>query len=169
MTHQTNPSVRRPLHIPMDRVVAWFDGASQLGGTQCGAGGKININSHSSIHWTLNCCQGTNTKAELIGAWTSLILASRHTDALLLLGDSKITIDWLKGKANLQVAALNCWKARTLDATLLFRHLTFQHIYREENLVADSLSKKALLLPPCQIFFSYWEDGHEGIPHKIML
>jgi hypothetical protein len=115
-TFKSKPTVRRPLHIPVDRAVAWFDGASQLGGSLCGAGGQIKINSHSSIHWTLNCCQGTNTKAELIGAWTSLILASRHTDVLLLLGDSKITIDWLNGKADLQVAALNSWKARTKDA-----------------------------------------------------
>jgi ribonuclease HI len=117
----------------------------------------------------LNCCQGTNSKAELIGAWTSLILASRHTDVLLLLGDSKITIDWLNGKVDLQVAALNSWKKRTKEASLLFRNLTFQHIYREENKVADSLSKKALHLPPNQIYFSYWEDGHEGITHKLNL
>jgi hypothetical protein len=106
-TLQSIPSIRRPLHIPVNRVVAWFDGASQSGGSLCGAGGHIKINSHSSIHWTLNCCQGSNTKAELIGAWISLYLASRHTYVLLLLGDSKIIIDWLNGKADLQVAALN--------------------------------------------------------------
>jgi ribonuclease HI len=117
----------------------------------------------------LNCGQGSNTKAELLGAWTSLVLASRHTDVLLLLGDSKITIDWLNGLADFRVAVLNCWKDRTKDATQLFRKLTFQHIFREENSEADSLSKKALLLPPSQICFSIWEDGNEGPAYKIML
>jgi len=94
-------------------------------------------------------------------------LASHHTDDLLLLGDSKIIIDWLNGLADLRVAALNCWKARTKDATLLFRNLTFQHIFREENKEADSLLKKALRLPPSQIYLTFWEDGHEGISYKI--
>jgi ribonuclease HI len=168
-TLQSKPPDRRPFHIPFDRAVAWFDGASQQGGALCGAGGKIALNPHTCICWTLNCGQGTNTKAELIGAWTSLVLASRHTDVLLLLGDSKLTIDWLNGLADFRVAALNCWKDRTKDATLLFSKLTFQHIFREENSEADSLSKKALLLPPSQISFSYWEDGNEGPTYKINL
>jgi hypothetical protein len=56
-----------------------------------------------------------------------------------------------------------------MEASLLFRNLISQHIYREENKVADSLSKKALHLSPNQIYFSYWEDGHEGITHKLNL
>jgi ribonuclease HI len=166
---QVKPTIQQPLFIPLDRAVTWFDRASQQGGALCGAGGKLILNSHSSISWMLNCRQGSNTKAELIGAWTSLILASRHTDDLLLLGDSKLTIDWLNGLADFRVAALNSWKERTKDATLLFRKLTFQHIFREENKEADSLSKKALHLPPSQIFYTFWEDGHEGTSHKLNL
>ena len=108
-------------------------------------------------------------KAELLGAWASLTLACRHTDELLLLGDSKITIDWLNGLADFQVVALECWKERTQDATLLFRKLAFSHIYREENNEADTLSKRALHLPPGQICFTKWEDGNEGPAIKIKL
>jgi ribonuclease HI len=168
-TLQPKTSDWQPFQIPVDRAVASFDGASQQGGALCGAGGKIALNPHTSIRWTLNGGQGTNTKAELIAAWTSLALASRHTDTLLLLGDSKLTIDWLNGLADFHVAALNCWKDRTKDATLLFSKFTFQHIFREENSEADFLSKKALLLPPSQISFSYWEDGNEGPINKINL
>jgi ribonuclease HI len=155
--------------IPLDRAVAWFDGASQQGGELCGAGGKLILNAHSSISWMINCRPGSNTKAELIGAWTSLILAHRHTDNLLLLGDSKLIIDWLKGVADFQVAALNSWKERTKDATLLFRNLTFQHIFREANKEADTLSKKALHLTPNQIFYTFWVDGHKGNSYKLNL
>jgi hypothetical protein len=105
---QPKPPNRQPFQIPFDRVVAWFDGASQQGGALCGAGGKIALSTHSIIRWTLNRGQGSNTKVELIAAWASLVLASRHTDTLLLLGDSKLTIDWLNGLADFHVVALNC-------------------------------------------------------------
>jgi hypothetical protein len=61
--------------LPFDKAIAWFDGAAQLDGSLCGAGGHIFINSHTSYRWTLNGGQGTNTKVELLGAWDSLILA----------------------------------------------------------------------------------------------
>jgi len=168
-TPQIQPLIRHPFQFPTDRAVPWFDGASQQGGALCGAGGEIALNPHSCIRWTLNCGQGSNNKAELLGAWTSLILESRHTEDLLLIGDSKLTIDWLNGLADFRVAALSCLKDRTKDASLLFKKLTFQHIYREENSDADFLSKKALFLPPSQICFSYWEDGNEGLTYKIKL
>jgi ribonuclease HI len=149
------PSHRHKLVIPLDRVVAWFDGAAQQGGSPCGAGGKIALNSHTCFRWTLNCGQGTNMKAKLLGAWASLILACRlHTDELLLLGDSKIIIDWLNGQADFHVVALERWKERTQEATLSIRNLSFSHIYREENSEADTLSKKALHMPSGQICFT---------------
>lgn len=102
-------------------------------------------------------------KAELLSAWASLILASRmHTDELLLLGDSKIIIDCLRGQADFHVAALESWKERTQQATHLFRKLSFTHIFREENSEADTLSKKAFFMPPGHFCFTKWEDGNEG-------
>jgi hypothetical protein len=163
------PPIRHKFAIPFDRAVAWFDGAAQQGGALCGAGEKIAVNSHTGICWTLNCGQGSNMKAELLGEWVSLILTCCHTDELLLLGDSKITIDWLNGLVEFQVAALECWKERTQDATLLFRKLSFSHIYRERNSEANTLSKKALHLPPGQICFTKWEDGNEGPAITIKL
>jgi hypothetical protein len=98
-----------------------------------------------------------------MGAWASLILAQRlDINELLLLGDSKVIIDWLNGQADLQVAALECWKERTQEATRHIKNLSFSHIYREDNSEADTLSKKALSMPLGQIRFSQWEDGNEG-------
>ena len=135
----------------------------------CGAGGIIALSTHTIIRWTLNGGQGSNTKAELIAAWASLLLASRHSDTLLLLGDSKLIIDWLNDLSDFHVAALLCWKDRTRKAISLFSKLTVQHIYREENSEADLLSKQALLLPMSLLRFSYWEDGNEGPIYKINL
>jgi hypothetical protein len=163
------PPIRHKFVFPIDRAVALFDRASQQGGALCGAGGKIALNPHTCIRWTLNCGQGSNMKAELLGAWASLVLANRHTDELLLLGDSKLTIDWLNGLDDFQVTVLECWKERTKDATLLFRKLSFNHIFREENNEADTLSKRALHLPSGHICFTIWEDGNEGPAIKIKL
>jgi ribonuclease HI len=149
--------------------VAWFDGASQQGGALCGAGGEIVLNSHSCIRWTLNCGHGSNTKAELLGAWVSLVLASRYTEDMILLGDSKLIIDWLNGRADFQVAVLGSWKERTKEAALSYKNLSFQHIFREENSEADSLSKNSLHLPSGYICFAFWEDGNEGPTNKIKI
>ena len=128
--------------LPFDKAIAWFDGATQLDGSLCGVGGHIFINFHTSYRWTLNDGQGTNTKAELLGAWASLILAQRlNIEVLLLLGDSKVIIDWINDKVELRSAALECWKERTTEAKRLFKSFTTTHIYREENNIADQLSK----------------------------
>ena len=151
-------------------MVAWFDGAAQQAGLFCGAGGIITINAQTVYRWTLNCGTGSNTKAELLAAWASCILASRlHITELLLLGDSKLIIDWLNGRADFHVAELASWKERTWEATKQIQHLTSSHIYREENLEADRLSKIALSMPPGHISFTRWEEGNEGLSSRILL
>jgi ribonuclease HI len=115
-------------------------------GNNCGAGGHIRINGYKSYKWYFNCGSGTNTKAELLGAWALLTLASRLSILEFhVQGDSNIIIEWLKGKSRLQVAALECWKVRIGELKKLFQKITFAHVYRDYNKVADSLSKFALL------------------------
>ena len=103
----------------------------------------INITEHSTYKWTLNCGHGTNTMAEFLGVWASLTLASRLsiTD-FIVLGDSKIVIDWLNNKGALQVVTLDSWKDRIFELIKLFRTISFAHILREESQEADSLSKQ---------------------------
>lgn len=172
--HQLQPTNstkhRHRFAYPMDREVAWFDGASQKNGSQCGAGGKITLNTHTSYRWTLNCGTGSNMKAELLGTWASLNLARRlHIVDLLLLGDSKVIVDWLNGQADLKAAALESWKERTIEISHCFRNLNVTHIYREDNSEADSLSKLALLMPPGQLRYTKWVEGHAGPTINIRL
>jgi hypothetical protein len=71
-----------------------------------------------------------------MGAWASLILAQRlNIEVMLLLGDSKVIIDWINGKADLRTTALECWKERTIEATRLIKSLSASHIYREDNVL----------------------------------
>lgn len=92
----------------------WFDGAVHSNGLNCGTGGLIRVSKNSCYCWTLNCDLGTNTKAELLGAWASILLATRlNLSDFQLLGDSKIVIDWLNSKGKLQVSSLLAWMDRT--------------------------------------------------------
>jgi hypothetical protein len=78
------------------------------------------------------------------------------------LGDSKIIIDWCNNRGKLQVISLNCWKVRFRELNKYFSKLSFSHIFREYNMEADKLSKKALKEPEGKIYYSQWEDGNEG-------
>jgi ribonuclease HI len=106
---------------------------------------------------------GTNTRAELLGVWATLILATRlDMKDLQVYGDSKIVIDWLNCRGNLQVISLVGWKDRIKELATSFRTIRFAHIYREQNREADALSKKALQIPEGKIMYNKWIEGHEG-------
>jgi ribonuclease HI len=149
-------------------TVGWFDGAAQQSGQNSGAGGVIRVNDHQSYKWFFNCGPGTNTRAELLGVWALLTLASRLSISdLLVQGDSKIVIEWLQGKGRLQVVSLECWKDRILEIIKHFRKISFTHVFREGNQEADSLSKQALKKDPGKIAYYLCEEGHEG-PHMFL-
>jgi ribonuclease HI len=55
--------------------IACFDGATSADGKQCGAGGYLKTHDSIVTRWLMNCGEGTNTKAELMGVWATLTLA----------------------------------------------------------------------------------------------
>jgi hypothetical protein len=67
------------------------------------------------------------------------------------------------------VAALECWKEMTLEASRDIKSLSFSHIYREDNKDANTLSKKVLSMPLGHLRYSQWEDGNEGPPFLLNL
>jgi ribonuclease HI len=165
------PKARRMSTVFLvDKELAWFEGASQQNDTLCGTGGVIKIDVHTKYRWNLNSGRGTNMRDELLGAWESLFLAAiLLVHDLFMVGDSNIFIDWLNGKGSIMVENLHNWMERISDIIPLFSSLTFAHIYREENKVANSLSKKALYLCQGQVTFILWKDGHEGLTHSLNL
>jgi ribonuclease HI len=91
----------------------------------------------------MNCGAGTNTKAELMGLWASLTLASQWAiKKIQILGDSKVIIDWINQKGNLQAVNIEGWKLKTKDLVSKFEDISFQHIFREHNKEADQLSNR---------------------------
>jgi hypothetical protein len=55
-------------------TLAFFDGASIAGGSNCGIGGAIKCIESLVYRWYFNCGDGTNTKEKLLGAWATLTI-----------------------------------------------------------------------------------------------
>jgi ribonuclease HI len=137
-------------------------------GTNSGVGGVLVVNDHCKYKWLLNCGPGTNTRTELLGAWALLTVASRLSiQSLHVMGDSKIVIDWLRGKGRLQVISLDCWKDNLIALIASFQKVSFSHVYREDNQMADSLSKLALTVDPGKLIYYQCIEANEG-PHKFL-
>jgi len=77
------------ISLSLGYTLVCFDGAVESTGLCCGAGGFFRTHSKRITKWFINCGEGTNTKEELLGLWTSLALASLWSiDHLQILGDS---------------------------------------------------------------------------------
>ena len=162
---KTHPRRKNITQAELGGVVGWFDGAVASSGLNNGAGGVIRINEISSYKWFLNCGSSTNTRVEVLGAWVLLTLANRLSlKTIHIMGDFKIIIDWLLGKGQLQVLSLDCWKDSITGLITTFQNISFDHVYREENPAADSLSKLALTREPGKLTYFQCIKEHEG-PH----
>jgi ribonuclease HI len=126
-------------------TLACFDGAALSNGLCCGAGGIFKNHPTRITKWFFNCGVGTNTKAELLGLWASLTLASFWSiNHLHVLGDSRVIIDWITQKCKLHSVHIEGWKQKTLELSKHFTDINFLHISRSHNREADALSKRAL-------------------------
>jgi ribonuclease HI len=113
--------------------------------------------------WFLNCGVGTNTKAELLGLWASLTLASLWSiNHILVLGDSRVIIDWINQKSKLHSVHIEGWKEKTLQLSKFFTDINFQHISRTHNWEADALSKRALKEEVGRLSVYHCENGIES-------
>jgi ribonuclease HI len=137
----------RALHLDLadGHTLAFFDGAALANGSRCGVGGYFKTHQSRSTYWFINCGPGTNTKAELLGLWTTLTLAALWSiDDLHVQGDSRVIIDWISSKCTLNSIHLEGWMHKTRDLLQRFSNLNFLHVSRMFNRAADALSKRAL-------------------------
>ena len=124
-----------------------MDGASQ-GDPHIGrAGGIIYLDETNKISFKLGLGRATNNKVELSALWATMKIANdKELKRLHIYGDSKTVIDWATGKNYIRAPHLqNLLKAiRALQPN--FDAFHFNHIYREYNMEADTLSKQALAI-----------------------
>jgi len=140
------PTVNYFLHKEIDLslsegyTLACFDGAAHSSGFCCGAGGFFKTHLSRISKWFLNCGPGSNTKAELMGLWTTLYLTSSWSIKHLLdRGGSKVIINWITLKSKLHSIQIECWKQKTLNLSKSFTTLNVQHFSRSFNREADAL------------------------------
>ena len=136
----------------------YFDGAfaNYVGGV----GYCLHLNESHSFEFALGVGNGSNTKAELLGLW-ALLLTSHMMGIPLthIFGDSSVIINWEKGSTPLSPPDLYHWCRETQKLFTCFPDLSFSHIYREHNRIADRLSKTALTLAPgFGCFLEFFED-----------
>jgi hypothetical protein len=90
----------------------------------------------------------------LLGLWSLLTFALRkHFLELMVVGDSKVVLDWFVGKSQLNALNLQPWMKKILDIKHSFAWLQCFHVHRQFNALADSLSKSALGCPVGWLFY----------------
>jgi len=62
----------------------------------------------------------------------------------LLVGDSKVIIDWIKEEVNLNILHLGPWKEKMWRLKDSFERLKFMHVHRIYNTIVDQLCKIAM-------------------------
>jgi len=93
-------------------------------------------------------------KAELLGLWGLLFLvASLSLNNMMVVGDSKVMIDWINEEANMNILHLGPRKEKIWRLKDNFKRLKFMHVHRIYNIVLDQLSKKALNCSSRWIYF----------------
>ena len=101
------------------------------------------------------------TKAELMGLWA--LLHSSHMMGLPLshiFGDSQVIVNWAKGLTALSPPDLFHWCRETKTLSNSFQDLSYIHIYREHNRIADRLSKTALTFAQGYGCYSEYLEDH---------
>ena len=131
--------------IDKSRVLAFFDEASNNG--VYGGGIALYSLDFHFVLLKLGHGKGTNQRVELINLW-GLLKYVVQADILQLqfFGDSWVIIDWIDEKSKLHIAQLLHWCMKTKSLLLSLHNYTIQHIFKENNLTADGLSKEALQL-----------------------
>ena len=113
------------------------------------------------LEFSLGVGYGTNTKAKLLSLWALL-----HSSQMMVIplahvfGDSIVIINWAKGSTALSPLDLRHWGRETKKLIGSFKDLSFSHIYREHNRLADRLSKSALSYPQGKGFFKEVFENH---------
>jgi len=137
-----------------EKPIGFFDGV--VVNDICGVGIFVKLSFVHSYKVDFAGGKGNNMKAEILGLWGLLFLAQRLSISnLMVVGDSKVTINWINDFSNLNLIYLHSWKEQIRSLKAGFEDIHFMHIHREFNTMADQLSKKSLDSP---LGWFYYEE-----------
>ena len=143
----------------------FFDGASVRGVGFC-----LILSKTHSFEFMLGTGNDTNTKAKLIELWALLHIAQMMgIPKIRTYGDSLVIINWENGSTSLSPPDLYHWCKDIRKLCSCFLELSYSHIYREYNQLANRLSKKSLTFAPGWSEYSELIDGHLVSHDRIVL
>lgn len=159
---------QRPLKH-QSTFILYFDGGS-LGNPGTGGSGYAICESNlisvpSETHPPLLVTQSavridgkcTNNQAEYVGLIHGLRAARQAgIDRLLVHGDSELVIKQMVGEYRVKNPKLQVLHSLAAEASRQFQNIEFKWIPREENTVADGLSKEAMYHPNTAGEFAAW-------------
>ena len=115
--------------------IGFFYGATERG--ICGLGIVLKFKTIHFFKEHFVVSVGTNTKEKLPGLWALVSIENGcHIEYLMVVGDSRVFIDWLDGKSQLEVLNLRLWKVNIHELKLQFRWPKGLHVHRQFNLMA---------------------------------
>jgi ribonuclease HI len=159
----------RPPILDWDLAMGFFDGASKELGKKCGTGAILKCPVLGTYRIKMNCGSGINTKGEILALWCILYFSNvMKVSRLLLVGDSKIIIDWFNNANKLQALSLQSWMTKIRRLRGRFIQLKAQHIYKSFNKEADQMSKAALQWEEEGVFFTKILDGQPEIFERVI-
>ena len=110
--------------------------------------------------FSLGCGSSTNTRAELLALWAVLRVSYlMGLPIRSIYGDSMVIISWINELSALDLPSFIHWCEDIKHMKRLAPQVIFMHIYREHNMLADSLSKKAVNLNIGLALFTEYLDG----------
>ena len=97
--------------------------------------------------FSVGCGLSSNTRAELLDFWSILrVSLLMGIPIQRIFGDSMVIISWVNGLSTLEIASLKHWCDDIFLLRQLIPSVSFNHVYREHNMLADDLTKMALNL-----------------------
>jgi ribonuclease HI len=162
------PRVSREVIPDFSLPWGYFDGASSSDQSMCGGGGCLYFSNSHFFTLKAGLGTGSNNYSELMALKLLLLFAvEQGCRSLQVFGDSLVIINWAIGVHGCHVSRLLPMLEDVLRIKSLFDSISFSHIYRERNQLADGLSKEA-----SQLAFGQWyieehtSTGIRGFYHK---
>ena len=141
---------------------------------KCGGGATLYLMDDHYFLFSAGLGACANNFAELFTLKLLLIFAlEKGCTVLQVFGDSMIILNWIKELQRCQFMRLVPILADALDIKHRFDSITFTHVYRKRNGLADRLSKESTQLPlgtwqieehiQNQVYRYFHRPFHEGL------
>ncbi|MGH2544088.1 MAG: ribonuclease HI family protein [Ardenticatenaceae bacterium] len=128
------------------------DGALMVDGSAAGLGVVVRDAQGRIVRWVSRRTNGmTNNEAEYAAICLALeVLGAEEPEVVHLYSDSEIAVGQMQGQFRVLSSDLKPWHRRACQLARRIRRVTYTHIPRERNRLADALATEALLdaLPP---------------------